>query len=448
MKWKILSGGARASHYLGRSFGNVAAVCAVLTAATCQVTAAKTLCVNTGGTSGCYATIGSAVSAAAPGDTITVAHGVYKEDVTITKALSLTTGEQDGAAFIDATGKTNGITINGAKDVLVSGFTVENADAAGIWITSSSFVTISGNRVLNNDKALITGANPSCPALKGTPFEAGEAEDCGEGIFLSAVDHSTLVNNTVTGNAGGILMADDTGATHDNLVIGNSVVRNTQADCGITLPSHSPAGVYRNTIIGNDSSFNGGPGVGIFAPAPGRKAFGNVVANNRLVGNALPGVTMHNHAAPGVNGVPSVAPPVVFDDNQILGNFIAANSQDFEDAATAGPTGINIFSLAPMSGTLIVENIIDHEAIDIAIKIPPLANGSTAVQIHLNRIQGGAIGVQDSNATTAVDATQNWWGCSKGPGAPGCTTVTGAGVLFTPWLINPSGIPPANPLNQ
>jgi parallel beta-helix repeat protein len=297
-----------------------------------------------------------------------------------------------------------------------------------------------GNRVLNNDKALITGANASCPPLKGTPFENGEAEDCGEGVFFSAVDHSTLANNTVTGNAGGILMADDTGPTHDNLVIGNSVVRNTQADCGITLPSHSPAGVYHNTIMGNDSSYNGGPGVGIFAPGPGTKAFGNVVANNRLVGNGLPGVTMHNHATPGVNGVPAGAPPPIFDDNQIVGNSIADNNQDFEDAATAGPTGINIYSLAPMSGTLIAGNVINREAIDIAIKIPPLANGLPAVQIHLNNIQGSGIGVQDTNATN-VDGTGNWWGCSKGPGAPGCTTVTGAGVVqSTPWLTNPSEV--------
>jgi hypothetical protein len=38
-------------------------------------------------------------------------------------------------------------------------------------------------------------------------------------------------------NAGGILLSDDTGATHDNLIIGN-IAQNNPFDCGITLASH------------------------------------------------------------------------------------------------------------------------------------------------------------------------------------------------------------------
>ena len=272
--------------------------------------------------------------------------------------ISPLVGDNDANTIIDATGKVNGITIMDTKAVSVSGFTVENAQAAGIWITGSSFVTIFNNRVINNDRALIPGANASCPPLKGTPFEAGEAEDCGEGVFLSAVDHSILSGNLITGNAGGILITDDTGPTHDNLISGNSVVRNTALDCGITLPSHSTGGVYHNTVSGNDSSYNGGPGVGIFAPGPGSKAYGNVVINNHLRGNGLPGVTMHNHAAPGVNGVPPGAPPPNFNDNVIVGNDISANAADTEDAATGGTTGINIYSVGPMTGTIISQNVI------------------------------------------------------------------------------------------
>jgi parallel beta-helix repeat protein len=354
--------------------------------------------------------------------------------VAIAKSLSLI-GDGEENTIIDATGKNNGITITGATDVVVSGFTVENANTAGIWITGSSFVTISDNRVINNDKALIPGAHASCPPLIGTPFELGEAEDCGEGVFLSAVDHSILANNTITGNAGGVLITDDTGSTHDNLITGNSVVRNTALDCGITLPSHSGAGVFHNTISGNDSSYNGGPGVGIFAPGPGSKAYGNVVVNNRLRGNGLPGVTMHNHAAPGVNGVPAGAPPPIFNDNVILGNDISANSQDFADAATAGPTGINIYSLAPMTGTLISQNVIHQEAFDIVVKVPATGN-VPAVQIHLNNFPDNQVGLQNAG-TAKVDATQNWWGCSGGPAAKGCASVSGTGVLFVPWLGQP-----------
>jgi parallel beta-helix repeat protein len=389
---------------------------------------AATLCVNPGGTGGCSTTIGAAVTAAAAGDTIQVARGLYKENVTITKSLSLV-GAGSENTTIDATGKLNGITITGASNVTITGFTVENANASGIWITGSSFVTVSDNRVTDNNKGLITsGASPTCPVLAGTPYEKGEALDCGEGIFLSGVDHSVIAGNTVTNNAGGILLTDDTGATHDNLVSNNYVVRNVP-DCGITVPSHSGLGVYQNTISGNEVSYNGDAGVGIFAPGPGSKTYANVVIGNRMRGNGIPGVSMHNHAAP------AGAPPVIFSDNMIIGNDISGNGADDADAATSGPTGINVFSLAPMTGTVIAQNIIHDEALDIVIKTP--ATTGAAFLVHLNDLNGNQVGLQNAGAS-GVDATLNWWGCPGGPGAKGCTTVSGTGVMFTPWLTTPS----------
>jgi hypothetical protein len=243
----------------------------------------------------------------------------------------------------------------------------------------------------------------------------------------------------VTGNAGGILVTDDTGPTHDNVISSNSVIRNTQLDCGITMPSHKPitGGVYHNTVSGNESSYNGGPGVGIFAPIPGTKAYGNVVVGNRLRGNGLPGVTMHNHVPNGTPGFPPA--PAVFDDNMIIGNDISENAQDTDDAATSGPTGINIYSVSPMTGTLILQNVIHQESIDIVVKIleapsspPP---GGIFVTAHLNNLLDKS-GVEN-HGVGVVDATMNWWGCSGGPGANGCSSVSSSGVLFAPWLTKP-----------
>lgn len=419
-----------------------AGVCALMVVGCCQFALANTWCVNSRGTHGCKATINAAVMVAGSGDTIYVAHGIYQEDVTITEPLSLI-GENAENTTIDATGQLNGVTIENTNHVVVSGFRVENADTAGIWITGSSFVTISDNIVTANDNALIPGTTPSCPVLDGTPFAIGEAADCGEGIFLSAVDHSVLSKNMVTGNAGGILVTDDTGQTHDNQIVGNRVVHNTQLDCGITVPSHNPnpisGGVFHNLIADNDSSYNGGPGVGIFAPIPGTKAYGNIVENNRLIGNGLPGVTMHNHVP---DGTPNFPPfPAVFNDNQIIGNVIADNAADNADAATSGPTGINIYSTVPMTGTVITGNSFARESLDISIHVPPPdpADGP-AFQIQLNNLNGGpkVAGVQNINPSTIINALMNWWGCSAGPGAPGCSTISGMGVQSTPWLTKPT----------
>jgi hypothetical protein len=43
-----------------------------------------------------------------------------------------------------------------------------------------------------------------------------------------------------------------------------------------------------------------------------------------------------------------------------------------------------------------------------------VTNTPADVDLHFNDLLGGNIGV-DNLGTGTVDATQNWWGCAKGP---------------------------------
>jgi hypothetical protein len=105
--------------------------------------------------------------------------------------------------------------------------------------------------------------------------------------------------------------------------------------------------------------------------------------------------------------------------------------------------GININSGdggSPVLGTVISQNIIRDEDIDIAVNTP------AEVDIHLNDLRGGKIGVGDVCAldgaticTGRIDATQNYWGCPQGPGGHGCATASGSDIRFTPWLKKPVG---------
>src|SRR5581483_10766863 len=229
---------------------------------------------------------------------------------------------------------------------------------------------------------------------------------------------------------GGILLSDDTGPTHNNLITGNFVANNP-FDCGITLASHPPAeltgskvplGVFRNTNAGNESTRNGlkgeGAGIGIFDSIPGTQNYSNVVIGNISTGNKLPGIAMHSHA-PGQN----------LTNNVIAGNRVSGNGPDTDDAATPGPTGINIFGVSPASGTIVSQNIISGESVDIAVKNPAY------IDVHLNDLFGRNIGLVNLG-TGRVDATENWWGCVKGPSAPACTHISGPNVFFTPWLTS------------
>lgn len=398
---------------------------------------AATLCVNPGGTGGCFSTIGAAVAAAAKNDTIEVAAGVYKEDVVIDKPLSLV-GAGRSDTIINAKGLANGVYVDGLDNpglanVTVFGFTVKNANFEGILVTNASYVTIASNRIVANDQSL-DAANTTCPGIPS--FETAEGFDCGEGVHLSGVHHSTVSGNVAVNNAGGILLSDDTGPTHHNVITRN-VVTNNSFDCGITLASHPPAsnpatgkplGVYNNTIAENLSSKNGlaehgaGAGVGIFDSVPGAANYGNVVIHNRLTDNGLPGVAMHSHA-PGQN----------LNNNVIVGNVISGNGADTDDTATPGPTGINVnngFGGSAVAGTVISQNVITNEDVDVAVRTV----GPT--DVNLNQLLGSGIGV-DNLGNGPVQATENWWGCAAGPGSAGCTTVSGPKVAFTPWLIVP-----------
>jgi parallel beta-helix repeat protein len=405
---------------------------------------AATWCVNPTGSGGCTKTIGAAVTGASAGDTVTVAPGTYPEVVMIDKPLVLAGGDP-ATTIIDATGLPNGIWVNGMESpnvtasapsglsgVVVSGFTVKNAKFEGILVTNASAVTISGNVVTGSNTGLtIAGGMPTCP---GAPaWETAEDFDCGEAIHLAGVDHSSVLNNTVQGNAGGILLTDETGATHDNLISGN-VVADNPFDCGITLASHPPAmtavgakgplGVYANTVTGNQSLRNGpkgeGAGVGIFAAPPGGAAYNNVVADNVLTGNGIPGVAIHGHA-PGQN----------LDGNIIVGNTLSGNGADVADTATPGSAGIAITSVGPVAGTVVAQNSIDHEMIGVAW------NAAGEAHINGNSFVGLNYGVYNLGPGT-INAEGNFWGCLGGPTGPaahfaGCS-IAGGAVTVNSWL--------------
>jgi nitrous oxidase accessory protein NosD len=341
---------------------------------------------DTSCTSAAYATINDAVSVASGGDTVIVCVGTYKEDVAVSKSLTLL-GQGAASTIIDATGLDNGIKI-AASHVTVSGFTVEHATGEGILaqqpdplkgplISGKQFYTgapithvvIKHNVVKDNDQGglpanVATTTYPECQASGNVPG------DCGEGIHLWSVADSQVLLNEVSGNAGGILLTDEFGPTHNNLIAGNIVIANAY-DCGITLPGHNLAlnpvthtfmpafgGVYANVVRNNIVLDNGllgqGAGVLIAAPAPGTASYNNVIEDNAISANGLAGVTIHGHALGAFVG-----------GNEILDNLIGRNNidgdSDVSPTADSVTTGILVWSqgtsiYAAISGNTIFDD--------------------------------------------------------------------------------------------
>jgi parallel beta-helix repeat protein len=108
------------------------------------------------------------------------------------------------------------------SDTTIEGLAVEDAYGEGILAQGLAVplthVTIRGNRVTGNDLG-----NPSGGVISTSPYAecngaGGIPGDCGEGIHLWAVADSAVIGNVSSHNSGGILLTDETGPTHGNLI--------------------------------------------------------------------------------------------------------------------------------------------------------------------------------------------------------------------------------------
>jgi pectin methylesterase-like acyl-CoA thioesterase len=108
---------------------------------------AATLCVNTGGTGGCYATIQVAVNAASSSDTINVAAGTYAESVTVNKDVTIVgvgKGSDAGAnTIISPTSGSAGFTIiTAGAGATIQNLRIVTVGAEGVSIKAANGVTL------------------------------------------------------------------------------------------------------------------------------------------------------------------------------------------------------------------------------------------------------------------------------------------------------------------
>ncbi len=356
-----------------------------------------------------YSTIQAGLNAAPAWSTVVVCPGSYHEQVVIKKPVSLVGLH----AAINERGVTPSLVVNVphvgklsifaglvilSSNVRVQGFQVTNALGEGILAAGVrgdiSNVTIRHNAVLHND--LGGGVPPASTYFECAP--AGPVPgDCGEGVHFIAVANSTVNGNLIAHNSGGVLLTDETGPTHNNLIANNIVTRN-ESDCGITVPGHNPAavnakgqpqpsvaGVYDNVIAHNVVTFNGlkGDGAGVlFANASaGTGSYNNLVIGNFIAGNGLSGVTMHAHTIkPGQFELLS--------GNKIIGNRIGTNNIDGDTLdAPASPkdlktTGVLVFSGGTPVTVVIAHNHIFNNHFGIWLSKPVTAFGLGTNTFH------------------------------------------------------------------
>jgi len=352
-----------------------------------------------------YSTIQSAVDAAPRRATIVVCKGTYAESVVVSRPVTLL-GQSaviQGAATSDkeclfAAGGPPvsapclaGVTIK-SSHVEIAGFKVMGSVGEGILATggpagSIRDVKIIGNTVTGND---LGGNNPNTPYPQ-CQADGGIPGDCGEGVHLMAVASSQVSGNTVKGNSGGILLTDEFGPTHGNLVSSN-LVKNNVFDCGITLPGHnggafvngqlqpSVAGVYDNVIRRNVVDGNGttgfGAGIGMFGPFPGTAVYNNTIQQNEASGNGLGGVAFHAHLPGGQYMSGNRVIQNSFGRNNVTGDSVDTDVPGSNPPGTiSATTAVLIYSAATPVTITVRRNIIANNTNGIWATTPVTVHG-------------------------------------------------------------------------
>jgi hypothetical protein len=246
---------------------------------------AATLCVNPGGTSGCFPTIAGALAAAAPaGDTINVAAGTYSEGgLVITKSVNVAgagadvtvvdaTGVNDAVFrypfFVYATSTLSHMTIqHGIRGVDLGGQNVvtldhvhvtNNGPATGAGVFNGTSTLYMDSSLVDHNSATDPGSIAGCDW--GGASGGGIASLCGGGS--NYITNSTIANNTSGRWGAGILVNDGTTTIENSTITGN-VAQSTIPGLGgsaLFVGGAFPVVTVRYTTIANNDASASGTG--------------------------------------------------------------------------------------------------------------------------------------------------------------------------------------------
>jgi parallel beta-helix repeat protein len=236
-----------------------------------------------------YCSIRVAAEDVLAGQTVRVAAGTYRGEVTVgasgtaKRPIVLTAAPK---ATVVVTAQENGFAVEGRHWVTVRGFTVTHTGDYGIAVVSSSFVRIVGNHVSHAGQ--------------------GAANLTRSGIWLSATRNSLVAHNTADHNTyAGIYLTD--GSTR------NEVRANTTfANASIYVRRAPGIRVYQapgNTIDRNVTHDNEDSGIECFKDADDTLVSENVsyrngdhgIDNHECTGNRVIGNSVYGNVSAGIN---------------------------------------------------------------------------------------------------------------------------------------------------
>lgn len=240
-----------------------------------------------------YRKIEDAKNAASSGNTIHVAEGEYKENIQISKELTLEGGWDNTFSQRDPDTNVTVIDGNYAGTVIkilnnsptIDGFTITHGNATNeggaFYIEGTGSPTISNNHIIDNHSdetggGIYAGSLSTYPIIKDNIIELNSSDFVGGGIGLYAASSDTMiVNNVIRNNeaveGGGIGLYLGSANVVNNIIVGNKVFE-----------------VVENQSQVDEYTFGGkGCGVYIYGPTMGNGMISPIISNNTVANNIV-----------------------------------------------------------------------------------------------------------------------------------------------------------------
>jgi len=218
---------------------------------------------------GGYRTIHEAVSAANPGDTITVSPGTFVENVLVDKPLTIRSSSGASLTTVQAAVPGKDVFLLTGTDVRIEGLTiVGKLGGSGIKLDHASGCVVSNNIVYNNIRGVylcgatnsdvsdnnvsnngygvyLDGSSDNIVLNNVAMYEKGmpDGSALGDGIFMNRSPHNMIAQNVLSNNH---MFGISLWSSAENTIQGNAISANGRF--GIRLRSSSNNTLILNTI--------------------------------------------------------------------------------------------------------------------------------------------------------------------------------------------------------
>jgi len=171
-----------------------------------------------------YTSIQSAIDAANTGDVISVNEGTYSENLVIKKNGILVVGKNKEKTIIDGKKIGSVVKIDGANNVEISGFTVQNSGGSGQSDGGVSLHSANNNKIvnlilMNNVMGVTIYSGSNNNIVSGNEIKSNGKY----GIFIFSSNDNKIYNNNIQNNKIGIYF--DSART--NSIYSNNLIDNT-----------------------------------------------------------------------------------------------------------------------------------------------------------------------------------------------------------------------------